>query len=143
MNRYKHADLRLCNMIFDVNEAHLIDFDFSRKGTLLYLICFVNCLLDVGLRAGKELEFVSATDDADTFCEILRLFESKESEQRKEFYNLSIEIDTILENSIKNFHEGYKANAKVCDRAQDDAECKIPFSFLTQSYRFFGRQSLK
>jgi hypothetical protein len=56
---------------------------------------------------------------------------------------LTREIGRILENSIKNCSEGYKANAKVYDKARDDAECQASVQFLDSAIQILWSAELE
>jgi serine/threonine protein kinase len=133
-NKWKHADLRLCNMVFNGDEGHLIDFDFSGQGAVRYPKGFVKTLFDAGaLRPGKALELVSAYDDAKTFCIILDMLTAANSTDRHAFFDIIILIDDDLRTftaSVKSFRDLHKYQGKKYNRLVDDYECEQSVAFF-------------
>jgi serine/threonine protein kinase len=136
--KWKHADLRLCNMVFDGDEGHLIDFDFSGRGEVRYPEGFVETLFDTGgSRPGKELEFVSAHDDTEMFFKILTFLTGTNEADKLAYYsavNLSIKGHLrAFTASIKAFRESRSYQGTQYDKEVDDFECEESVSFFNKT----------
>jgi serine/threonine protein kinase len=136
-HKWKHADLRLCNMVFDGDQGHLIDFDFSGHGNVKYPQGFVKNLFDAGsLRPGKELEIVSAYDDAKTFCMILDKFTNRTN--RRAFSSVIESIDDHLQTfkaRVKSFRATHEYQSTEYNEKVDDFECGQSVLFLNETIK--------